>query len=1043
MSYDYSENILVQNASADLLQKMGWDVVFAYNTETLGTNGKLGRETYKEVLLSRFFRKALFENNNWINEDLATEAEKIFTSHIASNTLLQTNQDKYKLIKNGIPLSIKKSDGTFETKKARIINFDDPHKNHFLAVKELKIHGTVYHRRTDIVGFVNGIPLLFIELKKPTVDVKNAYTDNYTDYQKTIPQLFHYNAAVILSNGLDAKIGSLGSKYAYFQNWKRLKEDDSGAVDLETMLKGICDIDNFIDILENFILFDASGGKTTKILARNHQYLGVNEAIKAYTKRDLTNGKLGVFWHTQGSGKSYSMIFFTEKIKRRFTGSPTFVILTDRNELNKQIGGTFEACGCLDGVKQNTVNPKSGNDLIRLLKGNHTYIFTLIEKFNEPNPDPIIPNHDILIISDEAHRSQNGFYAENMCSLLPTASRIGFTGTPLFTYDEITKRTFGDYVSIYDFKRAVEDGATVPLYYENRANKLKIENPKINEELLEAIENVDLDVKSRARLEHDLKREYHILTSKKRLDIIAQDFVNHYSGIWTVGKAMFVAIDKITTVKMYLLIQKYWAEKIIELEQELICLESDQQERELRAKILWMQETEMAVVISDEQNEQRYFEKHGIDILPIRKKINTRELDKEFKDEDNKFRVVFVCAMWLTGFDVKCLSALYLDKPLKAHTLMQAIARANRINEGKTNGLIVAYADIVEPLKKALFDYTDSGNSTENPLIDKEQLIVKIKDILNEITVQLNALGFSISKLIESVPGFERVKFIQEAENAVCTTNDTKKQFEILAGELFKLWKYTERNEITDEMLHQKNAVSAIYGSLHKKTSSGDDFIDLTIHLQAIIDNYIEIEPEDEGKVKEYDISMIDFDKISKKFKSVKYKNLIMQDIQDMISKRLDTMMRKNPNRVNYYTHYQEIIEEYNKNQDKSEIEEIFMSLLKLVEDLGDEEKRYIREDFENDEELAIYDMLVNDSLTAQEIKSIKKLSTNLLNKIKDKIRELDHWQEKEETQAAVKNLIRDTLWYNLPELYLSNLPDFEKIRLNLFDYVITTYPAA
>ena len=320
----------------------------------------------------------------------------------------------------------------------------------FLAIKELKIHGELYRRRTDIVGFVNGIPLLFVELKKNTVDVEDAYTNNYTDYQDTIPHLFYYNAFLILSNGEEAKFGTLGSKFEFFHEWKRLNESDKGNVELATMLRGICKKENFLDLFENFILYDHSDGKTVKILARNHQYLGVNEAIQAYGARKLNNGKLGVFWHTQGSGKSYSMLFLSQKI-RKFEGSPTIVILTDRDELNKQISDTFENCGLLGKVAAKEFIALSGGDLETKLGNNKSFIFTLIQKFNKPNAKPIIPNYDIIIMSDEAHRSQYGIFADNMCRMLPTASRIGFTGTPLLANDNITERTFGGYISIYDF----------------------------------------------------------------------------------------------------------------------------------------------------------------------------------------------------------------------------------------------------------------------------------------------------------------------------------------------------------------------------------------------------------------------------------------------------------------------------------------------------------------------------------------------------------------------------------------------------------------
>ena len=393
-----------------------------------------------------------------------------------------------------------------------MLDFQTPVNNRFLAVRELWIDGLPgYRRRTDIVGFVNGIPLLFVELKAHGVDLRAAYEDNYRDYQDAIPRLFDYNAFVMFSNGTEAKIGTLGSKYEFFHDWKRLREEEQGRVALETALLGVCRKENFLDLFENFILYDHTDGRTVKILARNHQYLGVNEAVKAYEARKLRNGKLGVFWHTQGSGKSYSMAFFAGKIRRKCVGSPTIVVLTDREELNRQISDTFENCGLLGRSRAGQHIAVDGEDLLAKLRGNPSFIFTLIQKFNRPDAEPLYPDHDIVLMSDEAHRTQNGVLAENMTRMLPTASRIGFTGTPLLTNDNITERTFGGYVSIYDFQRAVEDGATVPLYYENRGEKIeKLKNPEITERILEAIDRADADEKEQERLEKEFAKEIHI-----------------------------------------------------------------------------------------------------------------------------------------------------------------------------------------------------------------------------------------------------------------------------------------------------------------------------------------------------------------------------------------------------------------------------------------------------------------------------------------------------------------------------------------------------
>ena len=1042
MSYDYSENILVQESSGNLLEKLGWNVIFAYNKEKLGDDGTLGRKSYKEILLSRYFQKALKKLNPWMTDSQIIEAQRTFESHLSTASLLQINEEKYSLIRDGIPVTVKKPDGKTETKRAKLIDFQTPDNNDFLAVKEMKIHGDLYRRRTDIVGFVNGIPLLFVELKATNVEVKNAYEDNYTDYLDTIPHLFYYNAFLILSNGVEARVGTLGSKYEFFHEWKRLSEDDEGSVALATMLMGICKKETFLDLLENFILFDHSGGSAAKILARNHQFLGVNEAVKAYGNREFNDGKLGVFWHTQGSGKSYSMVFLAQKILRKFAGSPTFVILTDREELNSQICDTFENCGILGAGKGTRYLATSGDDLINKLRGNPGFIFTLIQKFNNPEAEPIYPDHDIIIMSDEAHRSQYGIFADNMMKLLPTAARIGFTGTPLLSNDNITARTFGGYVSIYDFKRAVEDGATVPLYYENRGEKiLDLHNPEITDKILEAIEQADLDVDRQEKVEAEFAKEIHLMTAAPRLRSIAKDFVRHYSDLWTSGKAMFVCLNKVTCVRMYNYVQEYWQEEIKALKRQIKGA-AQQEAQELERKLKWMESTEMAVVISQEQNEIQTFSKWKLDIKYHRQKMEKRELDKEFKDRNNPLRVVFVCAMWLTGFDVKCLSCLYLDKPLKAHTLMQTIARANRVSEGKSNGLIVDYIGIVKALRKALADYTANVGRGEgvDPTVDKDELINRILEVIAKTKEFLSGKGFELDTLVEAVD-FEKMWYLQEAANLVCGSMEDKKTFSTYTSELNRLMKYADRDDITGTNRKEYEAIAAIFAQLKKKRKS-TNITDLMVRVSCIIGEYVQIEDMKtevhDAPAKRFDISAIDFDLLRREFARVQHKNLMMKDLEEIILQKLDGLIFSNPNRIDYYERYQKIIDDYNKEQDRATIEKTFMDLMAVVKDLSDEEQRYVREGFTDDEELTLFDLLLRDDLSKQDIKKLKEVAASLLQKIKTLISQFDHWTDKQATKSAVDNLIRDTLWAELPECY--DEVSISKYRQKVYEYVYMRY---
>lgn len=953
MSCDYSENILVQESAGNLLRdELGWDVRFAYNTEVLGKNGTFGRESYKEILLLRYFHEALKKLNPWMNESQISEAQKALENRFSTSSPLQVNEEKYFLIRDGIPVTVKKPNGQTETKKAAVIDFQNPDNNYFLAVKELKIHGVLYRRRTDIVGFVNGIPLLFVELKKNTVDVQNAYEDNYTDYQDTIPHLFYYNAFFMLSNGTEAKIGTLGSKYEFFHEWKRLAEKEQGSVALETMLRGICRKEDFLDLFEN--------------------------------------------------------------------------------------------CGLLGKTKAAKFIAASGDDLVQKLKGNPSFIFTLIQKFNKPSAEPIYPDHDIIIMSDEAHRSQYGIFADHMMKLLPTAARIGFTGTPLLSSDNITARTFGGYVSVYDFKRAVEDGATVPLYYENRGEKIAdLHNPNITEQILDAIENADLDVDQQDKLEAEFAKEIHLLTAEPRLKSIARDFVNHYSDLWTSGKAMFVCLNKVTCVRMYNYVQEYWKEEIGKLKVK-IKTATRQEAQELERRLKWMQETEMAVVISQEQNEIQTFKKWDLDIKYHRAKMEKRELDKEFKDSQNPLRVVFVCAMWLTGFDVKCLSCLYLDKPLKAHTLMQTIARANRVSEGKSNGLIIDYIGVVKALRKALADYTANvgGDGGTDPTVDKEKLTARIMETIAKAKAFLSAKDFDLQMLMDAYD-FMKLSYLQEAANAVCGTIEDKKTFTTYASELNRLMKYIDRDDITDHTRREYEAIAAVHAELQKKRKHVNT-TDLMVRINAIISSYVEIQHMPmmiREEPRRFDISAIDFDLLRREFAKVKKKNLVFKDLEELIRMKLDKMLFANPERINYYERYQQIIDDYNSEQDRATIEKTFMDLMDLANRMNQEEQRYVREGFASDEELSLYDMLFREDLSKNDIKKLKEVAVTLLQKIKAKISGLDHWTDKQETKAVVDNLIRDALWAQLPECY--DEVSISVYRQQIYEYVYTRYKEA
>lgn len=1038
----YGENALIRDTAGDILHdELGWDLVYAYHKETFGPDGTLGRLSAREVLLTRYVRQALHTLNPWLQEQQIGEALQKLQHHLSTDSLLETNRKCYYLIRDGIPVTVKRPDGTTEVRRALLLDFNHPQANHFLAVKELQVEGELYRRRADIIGFVNGLPLVFMEFKNTNVALENAYTDNYSDYHDTVPQLFYYNAFILFSNGFDARVGTLDSPYEFFGQWKRLREQDKDEVSLERLLKGICCKENLLDLFENFLLYDVRESGTAKILAHNHQYLGVNAAFAAYQERQQRHGKLGVFWHTQGSGKSYSMIFLAKKIRRKLPGSPTIVVLTDRRELNEQIAENFSTCGLLEG-KAEAYMASSAADLIHKLKGNPSFIFSLIQKFSLADAAPLYPDHDILLMSDEAHRSQNGVFADNMCHLLPTASRIGFTGTPILANDNLTKRTFGGYISIYDFKRAVDDGATVPLYYENRGEKiLHLKNPQLTKEILDTIDAANLQVEEKEKVEKQLASQVHLLMARPRLESIAKDFVHHYTGLWQSGKAMFVCLNRITCVMMYNLVQKYWQEEIAKQENELHQCLNKEEAAEQQRKTDWMKETQMAVVISQEQNEEKTFAKWGLDIRPHRQKMNTENLAENFKNKKHPFRIVFVCAMWLTGFDVKCLSCLYLDKPMKAHTLMQAIARANRVAEGKENGLIIDYVGILQALRQALAAYTcnPDGQAGNDPVIDKEKLIGRIGQLIEQIKTGLMKQGFDLQQLIMAA-GSRKISLLKDGMDAVCTNEKIQRTFSAYAAELSRLIKYVSPEELTEEQQGAKMAILAIYRNIQGQKKHADTTEVMKAVHDIINDNVQMDTPSVYETATKFDISRIDFSLLQKEFQKVKRKHLLLKDLREYVQHKLTVMLKANPSpqRMDFYQRYEEIIQAYNEEKDKAAIEKLFQELVELTESLSIEEKRFQREGFDNDEQLAVYDLITKADLTKQDIADIKKLSKEVLEDVKKKITTLDHWKDKEETKEVIRMTIRDRLWNELPEAYDDK--SIKDYRDKLFMYFYNQY---
>ena len=1098
-----SEDRLVQATFAQHLEQvLGWDSVYAWNEETFGLDGTLGRADTQEAVLIRDLRGALERLNPDLPGSAIEDALRALTVYDFSRSMVQHNRDFYRLLRGGIPVAYKDAQGRQTSARARVIDFDNaPGSNRFVAVREMKLTGTRtpnYNRRADLVCFVNGLPLVFIELKAVHKNIREGFDNNLSDYmdENVIAHAFHHNAFLIVSNGDRARYGSITSDWGHFSEWKRLDEADKGSVDAEVLLNGMLARDRLLDIVENFILFDDSKpGATRKVIARNHQVLGVNRAVASVARQEelklkfppeqrLTRrvielpldsraplerlpapgmtagqttpyvpkgpvdiverahpnlGQLGVFWHTQGSGKSYSMAFFAEKVRRKLEGNFTFLLMTDRNDLDSQIYRTFVGCGIAD---KKTPRAASGDDLEKRLKDNHRYVFSLIHKFNkevDPN-SPYSERDDIIVISDEAHRTQAGRLARNMRVALPNAAFIGFTGTPLFKQDELTKRIFGDYVSRYDFKRSEEDGSTVKLVYENRGEKLGVARTDLNDRIAAKIEEAELDPDQKALLDKLLGQDYEVITADERLDKIAADFVEHCVTRWQSGKSMLVCIDKITCARMLQLIVPRWEEKSAAVRlaakekraeseasvEEVVRASLAERADELAAQAEWLDETIVEIIISEAQNEVRDFAKWDFNIIPHRALMKQGfdtadgqgvDVETAFKNPDHPFRVAIVCAMWMTGFDVECLSTLYIDKPMKAHTLMQAVARANRVYPGKDFGLIVDYNGMLKSLREALAQYAlgDDGTGGEEIVTPIEERVQALIESIEATEAHLRGLGFDPAALIGST-GFARIKGLKDAVEVVYASDEAKRRFEVLARQVFVRFKALLMEPSAFAYAERHDNIEAIYKKLTERRDTAD-VTELLKELHRIVNEAIRTQAPGDDQAEELtlDLSQIDMEKLRDEFaKKVRHKATALQDIREIVEQKLAEMLARNPLRMDYQQKYEEIVADYNREKDRVTIEETFRRLIELVDELDAEQKRAVEEGLSEDE-LALFDLLKKDNLGKAERERVKQSSRDLSAAVKARLAELDRFWEKEQTKAEMQVFILDEIFSSLP----------------------------
>ncbi|HBP4932637.1 TPA: type I restriction endonuclease subunit R [Pseudomonas aeruginosa] len=1044
-SHDYSEDTLVEQPAIALFESLGWETGNLY-AEWTGSSSSEGRQTQQDVVLEGRLWAALRK----LNPDLPSEAINLVVEELARDRSkllpVNANQEVYRLLKDGVPVSVTDEHGHNTLKVAKVIDWGKVEENDFFLASQFWVKGDYHTRRTDLLGFVNGIPLLFVELKATHKTLKAAYDDNLTDYRTVIPQLFTYNGALMLSNGSQTVVGSTFSPWEHLFEWKRINDEgEKGVVSLETAIRGIGEPSRLLDIVENFTVFEDVAGGVIKKIAKNHQYLGVNKAIaEVWRTKDRPKdqaGRLGVFWHTQGSGKSLSMVFFAQKILRKIPGNWTFVIVTDRNELDEQIYKTFAATGAVGEVEAHAT---SGAHLKQLLSEDHRYVFTLIQKFGTKKGEvypQLSDRQDIIVITDEAHRSQYDTLAMNMRTALPNAAFLGFTGTPLMAGEEKTKEVFGDYISVYDFGQSIADGATVPLYYENRIPEMQLINDNLNEDMAALLEEAELDEEQERKVEQVFAREYHLITREDRLEAIAKDLVNHFVGRGYQGKAMLVCIDKATAVRMYNKVQDHWKTYLTDLKAQLAKAPKEQQE-ELQHKIQVMTSTDMAVVVSQGQNEVKELADKGLDILPHRKRMNEENLGEKFKDSKDPLRLVFVCAMWITGFDVPSCSTIYLDKPMKNHTLMQTIARANRKYPGKEAGLIVDYVGVFRKLQEALAIYggASSGEGGEGePIKNKAELVEYLKHLLARGISFLSEHGVN-AQAIKDAQGFEKVAKLDDAVEQLIANEETKNSFMSQARIVSRVYRAILPDPDANELAPDAVLISVIAQKI-KALASPVDISEVMQQVEELLDRSIAPVPyiikEDDDQPL-HDLSQIDFEKLKEKFSQGR-KRTEAEKLRALLSMKLETMLTENPTRKDFMEKFQKLIDAYNSGS--LNIEVFFKQLVDLTADLQVEDQRAIRENL-SEEELALFDILTKPvpELADKERAQVKKVCKELLETLKAEKLVLD-WRKKDRARSDVRRTLEIVFDRGLPESYDEGIYN-EKCEL-AFHHIFTSYYGA
>lgn len=1077
----------------ELLQKLqhlyGFDVLECDISLKEELNDGSGRLDKQQVILPQRLRQSCLDLNPDIPQESIEQALEQLLDLRQAVSLEAANKDVDELIRDGVPVEYEDPQGELQHRRVRVINFEQQDKNQYLAVSQLWIKSTGVSpfknwRRPDVLLYVNGLPLVFIELKNSTVKLQSAFDENLSDYKNDIPQLFHCNAFCILSNAIETKVGSFSAKWEYFFNWLRA-DDEKQKVDrkriqqqgtsLEHAIAGLCRADRLLDYVENFVMFK---GDSAKIIAQNHQFLGVNKAFNNLLNREQLAGKLGVFWHTQGSGKSFSMIFLARKVFRKLTGNFSFVVVTDRVDLDDQIYNNFVST---DTIAANyAARPKNSEQMRAFLRSNKKIVFTRIQKFNWPKGKPYKPlltdpNREVIVLVDEAHRSQYEDFAKNMRDGLKGAHFMAFTGTPLLGNKSKTNAWFGEYVSEYNFQQAMDDNATVPLYYNKRVPKVDLSNSELGDDFYELLENEDLEDAQKQKLEDKYAREIEVIGRDERLDIVAKDIAYHFPRRGYLGKAMVISLDKYTAVKMYNKVQAQWKQEKKRLRSRVSKSTNDIEKQRFKQIIRYMDTVEMAVVISIDGKDIERFKKRKLDLTPHIERMKQLDAEKctiedNFKDETHPLQMVFVCAMWLTGFDAPTVSTLYLDKPMKNHTLMQTIARANRVtgyrvlsHSGKLvekkNGEVVDYFNVFRNMEKALQAYAlgskrkggdekepEQDGTTQRPIVEKKELFKLLDEAIEQTLEFCEQREIDLQIIAEQQEIFKSVALFDTYANILFSNDDWRRSFNVYDNIVSSIYE-ASKPEVFDEKPRLLVPIINYLRGILDAYVGQTDIDKVGQKVCELLDESVVVNNSDKFGVREHsvtyemvpsgrklDLSQVDFSRWQEEFTQAPNKHIEIAQLRTFIEDKLRQMLAQNRTRIGFGERFEEIVLRYNA--DSSQADNTFDELMKFYRDMTNEEHRAAREDL-NDDELELFDTLKKDKLTKAEERKVKLAAKHLIERLtqsKPKVLVQDWWRDSQ-TRKQVESTVEEVLDDDLPESY--SRIEFKEKSQTVFDMIM------